>query len=256
MRGKKEVPDKVIERIKKRTNEPLVTVVIPCWGKYVEYLPRCIMSVKKQTHQNFEIMIANVASATRGCNMGWEAANGKYIAFLGADDIWYPEKLEKQVAFMEAHKDIQLCTCWSEDNRFNTKRISKAKIQMNHEDILKAFNYSSGSTYMIRNNTDLRFDEELLSGQEYDLALRLTTSWKYARCIEEVLVKQYSTPGQISTDWNKKVRGIWQLAKKHGEEYSMVDWMKVVGLLGLYTFGYIFGTGIYKFITIAKEHYE
>jgi hypothetical protein len=136
-------------------------------------------------------------------------------------------------------------------------RTSKAPLWAFYKDILKAFNYSSGSTYMIRNHPGILQDEFLLSGQEYDFSLRLLKyTKKYAICIPEILVRQYSTPGQISTDWGKKIRGIWQLAKKHGGDYSMVDWAKVVGLLGIYFAGYFLGVKIYRLITYMKERYE
>ena len=240
-------------------NEPLVTVIIPCWGRYIKYLPRCLKSVHKQTYKNIEIdVITNIDNAPQGCNLGCKNAMGKYIAFLGADDTWMPDKIKKQVEFMEHFPHCSLCVCWSEDNRFNAKRISKAKEWATYFDLLKAFNYSSGSTYMIRNNNiDLKFDEKLLSGQEYDFALRLLQyTPNYAHCIQEVLVKQFSTPGQISTNWNKKIKGVLQLANKHGTNYTMFDWVKVIGLLGLFFSGFILNVNIYKLITHVKELYE
>ena len=239
-------------------SNPLVTVVIPCFGEYLKYLPKALKSVEEQTYDNIEIIVVtSKRTAPRACNEGWKKANGKYVAFLGADDIWFPDKIKRQVECMEYLHTCALCTCWSEDNRFNTKRISKAPLYVFYKDILHAFNYSSGSTYMIRKEPMLMYDESLLSGQEYDLALRLLNyTGNFATCIPYVGAKQFSTPGQISTNWSKKIRGIWQLAQRHGRDYDMVDWLKVVGLLGLYFSAFFLGVRVYKFITWGKELHE
>jgi glycosyltransferase involved in cell wall biosynthesis len=42
-------------------------------------------------------------------NAGWDAASGKYVAFLDDDDAWHPRKIEIQYAFMEAHPGVALC---------------------------------------------------------------------------------------------------------------------------------------------------
>src|SRR5438309_889330 len=41
-------------------------------------------------------------------NAGWNAAVGRFIAFLDADDTWHPRKLEIQCRWMESHPDIVL----------------------------------------------------------------------------------------------------------------------------------------------------
>ena len=241
-------------------SEPLVSVIIPTVPSRHKELKRAVKSIGRQTHKNIELIIIcdNTITSPAACNQGLFRANGKYIAFLGDDDTWKKDKIKLQVEVFEKDSRCILCSCWLRDYRFNMWRINKPQIISSYKDILKAFNYSSGSTYMIRNTKGiLQFDESLLSGQEYDFALRLLKHTKnYAVCIPKLLVNQYSTPGQISTNWSKKIRGIWQLAKKHGKDYEIMDWVKVVGLLGLYFSGFFFGTKIYKLITIGKEMHE
>lgn len=109
--------------------EPLVTVVTPCYNA-AKYLPETIESVISQTYKNWEMIIVddcskdnsaevvnqyhlkdprvkyaktphNTGSPAIPRNIGIEMASGKYIALLDSDDIWYPNKLEEQVKYME-----------------------------------------------------------------------------------------------------------------------------------------------------------
>ncbi len=108
-----------------------VSVVIPSYNRF-KYLLNTIKSVKEQTYPNVEIIVVNDASTqpeyyshdwsgvtvihlptnTRSIfgyacasdvrNKGIAIASGKYIAFCDDDDIWFPRKLELQIAAMKA----------------------------------------------------------------------------------------------------------------------------------------------------------
>lgn len=109
--------------------QPLVSVVIPFYSG-LNWLEEAIESVLRQTYKNIEIIVINDGSKenvfeivhkygsyvrlinqeNRGPasarNEGIKMASGKYIAFLDSDDLWLPEKLSKQIAFMESSKYI------------------------------------------------------------------------------------------------------------------------------------------------------
>lgn len=105
----------------------LVSIITPTWN-CVRFICETIRSIQAQTYTNWELIISddcstdntNIiirpymdddprikyicneknsgAAVTR--NNALKVAKGKWIAFLDSDDLWLPEKLEKQVAFM------------------------------------------------------------------------------------------------------------------------------------------------------------
>lgn len=237
---------------------PKVSVVIPCYSKQEEFLSRAVQSVKAQTYKNIEIIIVNddSISAPEARNRGILKAQGEYIAFLDADDEWEKDKIKLQVEYMIKNPNCALCICWSWDKRFGMSRVSMPKSDPSYGDLLKSFNLSSTSSYLCKNTPSIWFKEKLASGQEYDLALRLA-SWGYdIHCIERILMIQNATPGQISTNWGKKIRGQFQFYHNWHHAFEPISHLKTLGLLFLFTLGYVFGNRIYKVITIAKEMYE
>ncbi len=116
---------------------PLVTVFIPAYNAG-QYIKETIESVLQQTYENFELLIVNDGSTddtvriieefrdprirlchndqNRGLsytrNRGLELAKGEYIAFLDADDLALPHRLQTEVTFLEAHPQYDLVGSW------------------------------------------------------------------------------------------------------------------------------------------------
>lgn len=111
---------------------PRVSVIIPTYNRK-DYVQEAIDSVLAQTYTDYEIIVVDDGS-TDGTgealqarygdriryvwqenqgesvarNRGIEMARGEYVAFLDSDDMWLPEKLEKQIAFLSENPEIKL----------------------------------------------------------------------------------------------------------------------------------------------------
>lgn len=109
---------------------PRVSVLIPCYNA-AAFLGQALESVLGQTYQDFEIIVVDDGSTDHTAsvvgayprvryiyhahsgipvtrNLAISHAQGEFITFLDADDLWEASKLEKQVAYMDSHLDCQL----------------------------------------------------------------------------------------------------------------------------------------------------
>ncbi len=113
-------------------NQPLISCIVPVFNGE-RYLAEALNSIIAQPHKPLEIIVADdgssdeTASVARGYgarvryvwqanqgpaaarNLGLSRAEGDFIAFLDADDIWYPEKLERQMARFRARPELEYC---------------------------------------------------------------------------------------------------------------------------------------------------
>lgn len=111
---------------------PKVSIITPLYNNK-KYIEKAIRSITSQTYKEFEIIIIDDGStdgsgelvkdkfgdkvryiyqdnkgAAAAVNKGISLSRGDYIAFCDSDDWWLPEKLEKQVNFLEANQKFGL----------------------------------------------------------------------------------------------------------------------------------------------------
>lgn len=127
---------------------PNVSVIVPFYNSE-RYIGEAILSVLKQTYTDYEIIAVDDGSTDRSAeivkrfgkdiryfyhpnmgvartmNRGMAVASGKYLAFLESDDIWYPEKLEKQVAILDSYPHIGIVNSDIEYIESDGRRLNK-----------------------------------------------------------------------------------------------------------------------------------
>ena len=211
-------------------NEAKVSVVIPTYNS-VKYVTEAIESVLEQTYKNIEILVIDDGSTdntkevlkkyddsiiylykenggvSSARNYGIKKANGKYIAFLDADDVWMPEKIEEQVALMEANEEIGLCyasTHRVNDNLEFINRIEAKEFDDYCEALLLNLNIVAGScsSAMVRQDVISQtdgFDSQFTTYADWEHWLRLSLITKFAP-VKKDLVKYRVVEGSMSSN--------------------------------------------------------
>jgi glycosyltransferase involved in cell wall biosynthesis len=111
---------------------PEVSVVIPAYNAE-RFIAETLRSVQAQTFRDFEVLVVDDGSTdrtasivdafgppirrlqqknggvSRARNAGSAAATGRFVAFLDADDLWDPPKLERQVELLRSRPDVGFC---------------------------------------------------------------------------------------------------------------------------------------------------
>jgi len=218
-------------------------VIIPAFNAASTIL-RAITSVRIQEGVSFEIVIVDDASkdntadvirsairpgenirllqlsinsgASAARNAGIRAARGRYLAFLDADDIWLANKLQKQVAAIEADPKISLVSCNSQmisadGIPLKEGHINRQPVQGAHAwKTLLMYNFIPTPTVLAPTALVRElggFDERLPVGEDLDLWIRLAIRGKIT-ILPEILINYYNLKNS--------------LMKRHGHQTSEI----------------------------------
>lgn len=237
-------------------NEKLISIIIPVYNAE-RFLDETIKNVLEQTYSNFELILVDDCSTDNGIeiikkyndyriklisntknsgaaitrNNGIKAANGKYICFLDADDLWDKEKLEKQVRFMEQKKYAFSFTGYEFADEMGVANGKKVYVP-------EKINY----TEALRNTTiwtcTVMFNMDMLSKEDIympNVESEDTACWwkvlkkvEYAYGLNEILSYYRRSANTLSSNKVKAIRRIWNLYRnvEHlGIIYSLYNFL-------------------------------
>ncbi len=189
-----------------------ISIVIPAYNAERTIL-ETIASVQQQTFLDFEIIVINDGSTDRTLellnsvvdarlkifsysngglpvarNRGISHATGEFIAFIDADDLWTPDKLEAQLAALQKHPEAGVAYSWTyfmeeQDGALSFKPCDPVFFEGNvYADLLVADFIYNGSNTLIRKQaieSTGEFDPKLKSCEDWDYWLRLAAHWHF-----------------------------------------------------------------------------
>jgi glycosyltransferase involved in cell wall biosynthesis len=209
-----------------------VSVVIPAYNAG-HYIADALASIAEQTLRDVEVIVVDDGSTddtlhivggfatsielvvirqenggpAAARNVGIRRARGRYCAFLDADDVMLPDRLEEQVALF--YEDSELALVHSDlmtfDERGIIHRTRRAFSKPSGGMILERLlidNFITTSTVMAP--TQRLFDAGLFNegrrvSEDFELWLRFAARWKVAY-IDHPLVRYRRRPGSLSED--------------------------------------------------------
>lgn len=224
---------------------PIVSIVMPAY-KWTGYIEKSIQSVINQTFKDWELLIVDDCSpdgtlerikeltlyeprikvfgliensgAAVARNTAIEAAKGRYIAFLDSDDVWLPQKLEKQLLFMQEKKVDLVCSAYEKINENNEViGIVNVPEKVCYTDMLKMSTIGCLTAIYDTERLGKVYMPLIRKRQDLGLWLRILRKTNYAYGLNEVLAKYQVREGSISSNKFSAAQYTWRLYRDFEE---------------------------------------
>jgi glycosyltransferase involved in cell wall biosynthesis len=239
------------------TANPLVSIIIPAFNS-APHIEETLQSVRAQTYPHFEVIIMDGGStdATVAIAQAWaggdprfkwfrqsdratctprvsaarneavDASTGELLAFLDADDIWFPEKLARQVELFRQHPAVGLTFTnyyYWDGVRDLDLRYGPGNFPPNQPRTRLIYSCLYGmSSVMARREIFQQangFDESIPAAEDWDLWLRLAENGLETRGITEPMLRYRLHPGNASKQTIRTGENAIRLLEKNRDRW-------------------------------------
>ncbi|MBE7175759.1 MAG: glycosyltransferase family 2 protein [Mucilaginibacter polytrichastri] len=252
---------------------PLVTIAIPFFNNE-KTIVDAVKSVFAQSYLNWELLLINDGSTdgadaflsnildkrvklfSDGKNLGRvyrlnqvpSIAKGKYIARMDGDDLMHPLRIEKQVAFLEAHPEIDIIdtsTYTIDENNFPIGVRNLGALELNRRDLLTRSLFTHPAVMAKRNwFASNAYDPFFARAEDMDLWLRSYSETRHGRLREPLL---FYREGRVNVkNYFLTMKEVRHILRKHGPLFGdrrtiAFEYLKTYFKASLYGIFGIFG---------------
>mgnify|MGYP001398047454 FL=1 len=227
----------------------LVSIILPYYKK-INYIANTLNSILNQTYQNFEIIlvyddtklddllliehdfknnpkikvIKNARNLGAGIsrNIGIKHSKGEIIAFIDADDLWLPNKLEKQTNFMKEN-NFQFTFCDYEKRISNNKviKVISPKKFLDYNDLIKSNDIGLSTVQINKNIIPDDLFPSLKTKEDFVAWLKITKKKINAYNFSENLVIWNKVHNSLSSNFFQKISDGFKVYRDY-EKFSLL----------------------------------
>ncbi len=224
----------------------LVSIIVPVYN-VENYILETIDCVLKQSYRNWELLLVEDGStdgtvrkienflaanpdprirmipletnigAARARNIGLKEAGGRYIAYLDSDDLWMPEKLARELAYMEEKKAAFAFTGYefADENGMGTGKIVRVPETITYKEALK--NTTIFTTTVIFDTAKIdrnTLEMPVIKSEDTALWWKVLRTGITAYGLDENLAKYRRPARSLSSNKLEAIRRIWNLYRR------------------------------------------
>jgi GT2 family glycosyltransferase len=176
-------------------------------------------------------------------NRGISLASGDYIAFIDADDLWTPDKLESQFKALQANPQAAVAYSWTnhidESSQFSRTGSHMTVSGNVYAKLLLANFLENGSNPLIRRQaltTVGGFDETLIAAEDWDMYLRLAAHYHFVAVPSPQILYRISIDSMSSNVYKQEKESVKVIKKAFIQAPKFLQHLKKQSLANLYKY--------------------